>query len=103
MKPLTLKQLREQQAVSEASRPAEVPVTTAPAESSPVNPQSSSVIPTGIDTGGRGFCLIFPATFNTSKEIPPAWKLEFWTAPSPWCRVEGQPDHPDFAANLAKI
>ena len=50
--------------------------------------------------GKPGHCRIFPTCFNSLAEIPQAWRDEFWSAPSPWCRVEGQPDHPEFEANL---
>lgn len=50
--------------------------------------------------GEAGFLRILPPTFTSVSQASEAWRSEFWTVPSPWCRIEGQPDHPDFEKNL---
>lgn len=58
-------------------------------------------------SGGRfdeqrtGFTRIFPATFAHLGAIPGDWKAANWSGPSPWCKVEGLPEHPEFEKNLA--
>lgn len=52
------------------------------------------------DGQGRGFLKIFPPQYSTLAELPAGWVNDNWSNPSPWCRLEGCPDHPDFEANL---
>jgi len=48
-----------------------------------------------------GYCRLLPPTVQTMKELTPEWIEDNWTKPSPWCRLAGQPDHPEFEKNLA--
>lgn len=52
---------------------------------------------------GGGFCRIFPSQYNSVGELPKTWIEENWSGPSPWCKVEGQPEHPEFEGNLAAL
>ncbi len=54
----------------------------------------------GTPHAGKGYLKIFPPTVRTIAELTPEWKAANWTGPSPWCRIEGEPEHPDFEANL---
>lgn len=56
-----------------------------------------------LSTGNRGFIRIFPPQFASINQVTEEFRKEFWTGSSPWCRVEGQPDHPDFEDNLKRI
>ncbi len=76
----------------------------------PENPASPAVpapkVATSIATrelNDTGYCRIFPPTFNTVNDLTEQWKAEFWAGPSPWCKVEGSPEHPEFEANLAAL
>jgi len=51
--------------------------------------------------GFNGFCRLLPPTIQTMKDLTPEWIAENWDKPSPWCRMAGQPDHPEFEKNLA--
>jgi len=48
----------------------------------------------------RGFIALLPPKYPTLASLPPEWEEENWNKPSPWCHIEGQPDHPEFEANL---
>lgn len=52
---------------------------------------------------GGGYIKIFPPKFNSVAELTPEWIEANWSAPSPWCAIEGLPDHPEFEANLAGV
>lgn len=51
----------------------------------------------------RGYCRIFPASFASLAAVPQSFKDEFWRSSSPWCKIDGEPEHPQFAENLAAI
>lgn len=50
-----------------------------------------------------GYVRIFPRSFGTSASVPEAWKTDNWTSAGPWCKVEGEPVHPDFEANYNSV
>jgi len=54
-------------------------------------------------TATRGYLKIFPPKFASINQVPDDFKKEFWTTASPWCRIEGVEDHPDFENNLKII
>jgi hypothetical protein len=54
----------------------------------------------GSEIASAGFCRILPPEMNSIRDAGEEWRAQNWAGPSPWCRVEGQPDHPDFEANL---
>lgn len=49
---------------------------------------------------GQGFTRLLPPTAATLAGLDAAWIAENWQQPSPWCQVEGLPDHPEFQNNL---
>lgn len=51
----------------------------------------------------QGYLRIFPASYGSLVAVPQSFKDEFWQTASPYCRVEGLPDHPEFEKNLAAI
>ncbi len=55
--------------------------------------------PDGESLGG-GFTCLLPAHVETARELTMEWKAENWSKPSPWCSIEGEPNHPDFLTNL---
>jgi hypothetical protein len=85
----------EQKSPVDLSRPAtSVDVTQ-------VSPTSSSpVVSSSVPVADKGFLRILPPEMNSIREAGEEWRAQNWAGPSPWCRVEGQPDHPDFEANL---
>jgi hypothetical protein len=49
---------------------------------------------------GAGFTRLLPPTVQTMATLGAEWIAANWDQPSPWCRIEGLPDHPDFQNNL---
>jgi len=74
--------------------------TVAPSITVMSNPDRIAIAVSKHETG---YCRIFPPTFNSMSDIPEDWKQANWQSPIPWCKVEGQPEHPEFEANLAAL
>jgi len=51
----------------------------------------------------RGYCRIFPSDYPTLAAVPQSFKDEHWQKSSPWCKIDGEPEHPDFQKNLESI
>lgn len=84
-------------ALPEGVNPEVVP--GAPVVNPPVHATPAPAIYTA-SPAGAGHIKIFPPQYATLAELPAGWTDANWSGPSPWCRIEGQPDHPDFEANL---
>lgn len=70
---------------------------------SPTVPERRSISLAGARSPGnrgQGFTRLLPPTVSTAAALTQEWVVENWTEPSPWCRVEGLPDHPEFQNNL---
>lgn len=78
--------------------PSAIPVP-APVMPAPITPSERT-----FDIGSqRGYIRLFPPQCPSLAQLTEEWKKENWTAPSPWCSVEGQPNHPDFEKNVNAI
>ncbi len=83
-------------------KPVEGPAPTADRGACPSTPIQGSGSSSDL-TANRGYLRIFPPKFASINQVPDDFKKEFWTTASPWCRIEGVADHPDFENNLKII
>ena len=72
-------------------------VGTCPEPTRPETPKVAAVPVVVVSAApSGGYCRVLPPSAPTIASLSESWKAEHWSKPSPWCHVDGQPDHPDF-------
>lgn len=105
-----LEKLRQQQAgvakrvnadgVAEAADDTELAAPVRREAVQPSGRESSPPAPVAVTSGG-GYCRMLPPGVNSFTELGDDWIALNWGAtPSPWQRIEGITDHPEFEKNM---
>lgn len=50
-----------------------------------------------------GYTRLLPPGKKSVADVTQEWIEENWGKSSPWCCIEGEPEHPEFTANLQKM